>query len=81
MLDIPIDDAVYWLIRILRSVHSSAPLRRILLRNCHDCLATILPFPFEQLDDILARRKDAKLLLAWAQTDDEVFIKFSVLGF
>lgn len=76
VLDLDLRDAVFWLIPILQATHSSAPLRRILLRACDNYMMTVLPLQFEELEEILHRRKAVKLLLAWASTDDEPFIKF-----
>lgn len=75
VLDLEISDAVYWLIPILQATHSSAPLQRILLRSCDNYMWTVVPFQFKKLEEILQGRPAVKLLLAWARTDDDPFVK------
>lgn len=69
-LDLSIQDATLWLIRILDAT-DSGPLRRIFIRSCADWNDQVLPFPFEALDRQLSFRPAAKLLIGWAYGDDK----------
>ena len=74
ILDIDVQDAVYWLLPILAAIESHAPLRRIILRGCVDYDSHPIPFPFDSFDTSLHPWPDAKLLLAWAESEDAPFI-------
>lgn len=66
VLDMGMQDAVLWLVPILKAIEPGAPFRRLLLRFCDDHDAQALPFPFEALDHCLSTIPTAKLLIGWA---------------
>jgi hypothetical protein len=74
ILDLNIEDAVYWLIPILNAVIQDAPLRRLILRGCVDHDDYVHPFQFGALDDSLSRWPLARLLIAWAVSEKDPFI-------
>jgi hypothetical protein len=75
LLDLDIQDAVYWLMPILQAIKTYAPFRRVILRGCVDYDGHAIPFPFRDFDSQLERWSDAKVLLAWAESDKEKWIR------
>ena len=75
LLDLNVQDAVYWLMPILQATSTYAPFCRVILCGCVDYDGYALPFPFRAFDRQLERWPDTKVLLAWAQSDKEGWIQ------
>jgi hypothetical protein len=75
LLDLDIHDAVYWLMPILQATKTYALLRHVILRGCIDYDDHAIPFPFQAFNAQLEHWPDAKVLLAWAQSDREQWIQ------
>ncbi|KAF8804286.1 hypothetical protein BYT27DRAFT_7214003 [Phlegmacium glaucopus] len=54
LLNLSIEDAVLWLIPILRSATASPVLRRVIIRHCNYWNIQLYDFPFGKLDEILS---------------------------
>lgn len=63
VLDIALDDAIYWMFGILNATCESTSLRRIILRNPDDLRYLPFQFPFMELDHILTDRPAIKVIL------------------
>jgi hypothetical protein len=75
LVDLDIEDAVYWVIPILQAIGPDAPFRRIILRECDGCDELAIPFPFGAFDRHLDERPAVMVLIGWAVSEKDEFIE------
>jgi hypothetical protein len=76
ILDLTLNDALYWLLPILNTLTASSPLRRIHLRFCDDFRDLPFSFPFSEVDCRLSHLPNVKVLISWATKKSEPFVKY-----
>jgi hypothetical protein len=75
LIDFSMDDVIYWLMPILEAIELNTAFRRIVLRDCESCDEYAIPFPFHAFDSHLDHCPAVKVLLAWAEGDEDPFPK------